>query len=423
MELEFNISLLIIYVLVTVIPFIWIFKEDIKGKVFFSLILLFLFLYTGIGGALKDVNTDYLYFYSSYFIVFGVTIRVSKVGFDFNNRDDQIFVGYIDKRGSAIIALYTLLGLLSLLFPEVIIGRLISPPSPDVYAALDMRFSDNDPGIIANIIELFQTFLLPFYYWALYTYRESIVKMAGILFFNLYITYCHDSYMGRYVVLLTAFVLFLAYLSRIPKRRQIMVILVSIMSIPLMSFLLFQYTFLRHGDAMVNISFSEAMGILFGQEITYPILYDSYKDFYDPSLIWSYFEWILFLPFPSFFKFGLGQFPSYKFTEVVTGLSPGDPGFNILLPGVIGESVFYFGHQLFFVHAIILGFIIKVIYISFKKSKSLTYVLFFYALVFSFQLSRGGTLSVYPHFFKHFVALTIFLLILKHNSKKHVVVR
>lgn len=418
MELDFNNNILLLYVVVTILPFLWVWKMGAKGRMFFMLIVLFLFLYSGIGGALTDANNEYFVYYSIYFLVLGLSIRYSTISFNFTENDDKTFVKFINNRGKIIIAMYTLWGLLSLLFPEVIIGRLISPPSPDVYAALDLRYSDNDPGIVANIIDLFQTILLPFYYWALYKYKDRLLGLGGILFFNLYITYCHDSYMGRHVVVMALLVLFMAYMAKLSKKMQRLVVICSCALLPIFAFMLYQYSFLRHGDNIVDISLADATKFLVGEEITYPLHYDSYKDFYDPSLILKYFEWMLFLPLPSFLKFGFGQFPSNKFTEVVTGLTPGDLGFSIQLPGVVGEAVFNFGHVLFIIHAIILGVIIKTVYLSLRKAPSLIFVLYFYALTFSFQLARGGTLSVYPKFFKNFLILSLFLVIIRNKANR-----
>lgn len=414
-QLNFNISLFVVIFFVTLLPFFWIRKEDAKGKIFFLLIIFFIFLYSGIGGSLQEANHEYVIYYAAYCFVLGLTMKVSKIKFNFTKQNDIIFSKYINKRGEIIIISYTFLGILSLIFPEVIIGRLISPPAPDVVQSLNMRIINKDPGIIANIVDLLQTLLLPFYYWALRKYK-SIIKVAIIMFFNIYVAFCHNSYIGRHEIVMALIILLMVYLSTLTRKKRIMVITGVSFSIPFLCYILFKYSMLRLGVTNVSISTFDAMEILFGQEITYPLLYDSYKDIRDPSLIVTYFEWLLFLPLPSFLKFGFGQGPADIFTELVLGLSRGENGFYVILPGIVGEAIFYFGHYLFFIHAIILGLIIKTTYLSLRESKSLAYVFYFYAITFSFILSRGGTLSVYPTFFKHFLILSIFLIHIKNKA-------
>lgn len=421
--ITFNHISLFLSIVITFFSFCWVFwLKEFKDKVFFLLIAFFIFIYSGLGGSLEEANSEYLNYFLIYIVILGIIIKFSEFGVSFTDKDDVLFRKYLSGRANKIMFIYFLVALLTLVFPEPIIYRLLAPPQPDVYAALEARFSEEDQGLIASMLKLLQLFMTPFFYWALFKYRNSILKVSFFLFLNLYISYCHDAYIGRYPILVALLVVLLFYFSKLSKKKKILAVFVLFASVPFFAFLFYQYTFLRHGDVSQDISMSMAMEILLGQEISYPLQFDSYKNYFDPSLIWNYFEWIFLLPLPGFMKFGVGSYPSYRFTEVTTGLYAGDRGFSVALPGLVGEAYFIFGPILFFIHAIILGVLIKAIYKSFKGAPSLTFVFVFYAVTLSFKLARGGTLSVYPSIFKDYLIMILFLLYLRKKFSKRVMV-
>lgn len=415
--LTFNNTVLFVSLAVTCMSFAWVFRlKYMKDKLFFIFIAIFIYIYCGLGGCLKDANLTYLRYYYIYIIVLGVTIRWSNIGIKFTQADDVKFSSYLERNAKFILYFYFFISILTLVFPEIILYRLISPPSPDVFANLNGKFENKNTDALSSIIDLVKNFLTPFFYWALYKYRDNISIIALLMAFDLYISYCHDSYIGRHHILVALLIIFLFKYSKLSKKKKILFVIVIMTSIPLLAYGFYQYSYLRLGAGVEIVSIDLAMELLFGQEITYPLLFDSYKNFYDSNLILNYFEWITFLPLPGFLKFGMGSIPSYRFTEVVTGLSPGDSGWYILLPGIVGEAYFFFGPVLFFLHAILLGIVIKAVYRSFCTSPSLIFVYFFYGVTLSFQLSRGGTLSVYPLIFKHYLIITIYLSIIRKRS-------
>ena len=403
-----------ICILGTILPFLWVFRLKRLGAwIYFSLIIVFLYFYNGLGGCIPKVSITYLLSYIIYMCMLSIVIKKSKLGFNFTAADDLVFTLYIKRKAKKIIYLYFFVSLLTLVFPNFILFRLVSPPSPDVYAALEANWSENDGGAIAQIIYLVKLFLYPFFFWALSKYRRKISKISLLMALDLYISYCHDSYISRYHIFVAILVIGFAYLSNASKIKRLVTFSISIIAAPTLAYFFYQYTFLRHGVDAVNISTSDAMLLLLESETGYPSLYSLYEGFFEPGLIWDYVVWILLLPFPGFMKFGFGKFPTYYFTEIVTGMNPGDSGYAIILPGLVGEALFVFGPILFFLHAVILGLLIKGVYNTFKNCSSLIYVFYYYAVVFSFKLARGGTFSVYPSVMKDFLILSLFLLYIK----------
>ena len=414
---EFVIPRLIVVIIFTILSLYIMIGGERKNALFFTLVSFFVFLYSGLGGSLSDTNPLYVYFYIIYILVLACTIRFTKVGFNFSNEDDILFDRFIQKNGKKILILYFFLSIITLVYPEFKLLRLINPPSPDVYGIMGLVTEENT-DIISSLIYLVRTFMLPFFYWALYRYRGNFFAFSFFLFFSIYIDYCRDAYIGRYPILVALIIIFLYYWRKSSRKKKLVMLTTILVLVPTLAYVFYQYTFLRHGGSIDAVGKNEAMSILLLQEIGYPTYFDQYKYYYDLELIPLYIEWILFLPLPGFLKFGLGDFPSDRFTYIISGLTRGDYGFSVFLPGIVGESYYIFGPSMFFIHAFLLGLLINTIYNSLKNLQSMTFVFIYYMVVLSFQMSRGGTLSIYPLIFKHFLILIIFLLIYRGSYGK-----
>lgn len=409
--LDFNIPYLLLVIAVSAIPLFFIFRtKDFQSRFFFSVIVFFVFFYCGFGAALNNANYEYINYYVIYFLVLWLTIKLVKIKVrPFNINKEHNLEENIKRVGVFVISFYTLLNLSNLFFPEFLLNRLFNPPSPDLRSQMDIIFNTQTvtrSPMESVIYYLFQL-VLPFYFWALYLFKDNIIKLFFIVIFNDYIEYCAHAYLARSIIFVSMLIIGIAYYSSLSEKARKKFIIGVIISIPLIGYAFFQYSLLRAGDTASRMSMSEANQALIYQEISYPLQYDDYKNFFNIGYFQNYIEWILALPLPGFMKSVTQNF-NQLFSVELLGVSQLDKNFYVLLPGLVGESLFICGKYFFIFHAMFLGFILKVSYLFLRKSKTFIFLFYYCAFYFSFDLCRGGTVSIYPFVFKHLVIFALF---------------
>src|SRR3546814_12603152 len=98
-----------------------------------------------------------------------------------------------DVCSSDLITLVIALKLFKLVYPELRLNLLISPPPPNINLWFSARFLDQANNI-QNLINYIDILITPFFYIALYFIRRSIYVLAGIVFLVLYIEYVDAAY-------------------------------------------------------------------------------------------------------------------------------------------------------------------------------------------------------------------------------------
>ncbi len=421
--MEFEVYRLIVLIVVIVACLLICRKNnDSITKLFFLLFFAFLSVYCGLGGALKEASLSYLLYFSLYVAIFTATFKFwqrrnrkeTKKPIDtFGN--ESAMIKMIDKYGHLIVIVFFVINLANLIYPENNLINLIHPPTPDISKRLS--FFENKENYI-TIFDSVKILFSPFFYMSLYKYRRKIVFVILLLFFDMYMTYCADSYSSRGAILQVILVAFFSYYFSVSKEKQRRLLLISASVLPLLIMAFVLYSFARVGrEYGVNISFGDAFELLFLQEISYPLQYNDYiKE--SGFLIGNYFIWFILQPFPSFMKFGLGgDIFNEVFTNVVYNSYSWEGNFSICLPGLVGESIFIFKYY-FFVHAIILATILYFVLGFLRKRPYLFFLFCFYTIKFAQELPRGGTQSVYSSLSKGFLIFVIVLLIIEKSHRQ-----
>lgn len=417
--IEFNYSLLFIITFATIICCKIATKGESRNFTLFALMMYtFIFIYSGIGGSLKEANSLYSIYYCIYLMVLTVVLKKSKRGLKYTSNDSLSFDSFIDKHAIKFILIYVLLNFFSLIYPDIKLSNLLSPPQPDL-SSYNFEEEGSKAGMdgISSLIYYIKSIFLPFFYWGLYKYNRNPKIVIGTLLFNLYVGYCASGYMSRSSML---FVLILSFMSiyRLlspSKRRKL--IISCVIAAPFLLYAFYQFSVMRLSSSTENISISQAVTVLFRQEIGYPLHFNDY--FYkSDTYVSDFLGWLILLPLPGFLKFGHGMFALNKtFSMLILGLEPSDQYFYVVLPGIVGEAIFVFGPFLFFVHAIILGMVIRYVMNTCDKCNSLIFVFYYYMVQFSFGMSRAGTISIYPSVFKYFVIIVFVLYMVKRKKK------
>lgn len=414
--MEYNILQLIICILVSIGGCYYLCKnQDKKMKIFYILFFVFFTLYSGIGGTMKGANPIYMYYYYGYLAVFVLTSYYlqNKKHQENNISEENILLRFIDSYGSKFVVLYILVSLAELAFPVNRLGLLLNPPNPDIAERLDFYREGSNNGLFTYLGVL----LFPFFYFGLYKYHNNTIKIALILISALYITYCKNSYLGRESMLIAfAIIYFSFYYNSNPSNRKV-IATSTLVSVPLLLIFFLYYSYLRVGEEVGgNIGLGDAFLTLIAQESNYPLHFDSYFH-KSGNLIAEYTEWLILLPFPSFFKMGHGgTLFNELFTNVAINRFSWESGFSIALPGIVGEAIFVF-KNLFFLHAFILANIVHITMNYVRRYECFLYLFFFAAIKIPMGISRSGTQGVYSIIGKALVFVLV-MFIYKRSSKK-----
>lgn len=409
---------------VTIIPFLWVLKRTTKEKLYFISFVFFLWIYAGVGYGWSNCPNGYIWPYLLYMFTLGFTCALSDSRKPQRGRSSELSEGLskvVKKYGKAIIIFYTFICFLQLALTGKV-SNLLHPPSADLLSLMDDVTEGTNMGGTELLLYYIKSIVYVFYLVSLYIYKDDLKKLSLAILVPLYIGYANSGYIARGEVMLAVITICIAVFVKYPQYRKKFVI-GALISAPFIMVLLYWYSMRRIGVelSISSINISDAMKILTYQETSYPSHYEELRKWpYNPNLTYSYLTWLVNLPLPGFMKLGDGDFAfNVLFSEKISGGLRGTEGFYVQLPGIVNESLFIFGPVFFFVHAIILGFIISKVFRLIRYDFEL-FLLIHLGFSVAFQLGRAGTTAagVFPFYFKHFLIYLLVRYILINNIRK-----
>jgi len=408
---------LILIVIVTLIPFFWVFKlKDFNSRLFFSLFLLAFFTYSGLGGSLKDIDKHYFIYYVIYtiFISIGLYIGKGSNRLKGDNRiSDNKLTKLIDRYGTTIILFFFILKLSTLIYPQFLLHRLIAPPAPDLSSFFAERFETQESTFLESIIYYLTSLLSPFFFLSLYKFRLKPWKLILLLIIIPYIDYCKIGYMGRASMLQYLFIIVVSLYMFMPSLRKL-IILFLVLFLPTLIIFMVNYTQIRIGGTASAENAFKALEVLIYSESNFPLWFSTiYHEPFDPSNLIAYVKWLLTLPIPGFLKSGI-DLKANEIAGLLLGIEPGEHGFYIVLPGLVGESVFYFGKYFFWIHSLLVGLLVGYTFRLLNKHHQMNILLFYSTIVLTYFINRGGTGAGFPLILK---VLLVFYIIIYFYSR------
>lgn len=419
----FDIGNLILGVAATLIPFYWVFKlKEFNARVYFASIVFFLFIYSGAGVGLIGVHNSYWIYYLAYTASVSIGVFCSKWNNKSNVREKTSFklTSLINKYGNTIIIIFILLNFATLLYPEFLLHRIINPPRPDLSSNFALKFMDINETFYEKALYYIIQLITPFFFLALFKYRSKLIKFSVLLIIQPYVTYCKDGYIGRGSMILYLFVIVVAMYKYKPKFRKVLIPVVLIF-IPSFIIFIVGYASIRLGSDADNIGALSAIEQLVHDETSYPLWFSTiYNNPFNINSFINYIIWFFTLPLPGFLKGGHSP-QGLAISELLLGVGRNQRGFYILLPGIVGESVYHFGKYFFWCHGILMGFLIGKVYKFLNKYKQFSILLIYTTFQVSYMMNRGGTASSYSFILKHLVYFCIIIYIYTHytSSKVH----
>jgi len=353
-------------------------------------------LYSGVGAALPDVPKYYLLYYFGFLCAFAYAFWFFRMAFvHLSIRSGQVLtriLGNVEQhRGwPLVIWVYILLHLVPLLYPEIRIHQLFAPPSPDLLARFAARWEPQQMDVLRKLVEYIQVLLSPFFYIALFRYRQRLNRIVLIFAFLLYVQYIAGGYIGRGTVLIAFATLWLALWVVRPKLRRALVAL-AVTVAPFVLISSYWYSVIRIGGTP-NVSPMQAALLVVENEISFP------RDVGVPIIesgarvdLMKYAIWMFTLPIPKLLTGEIeGARINYEISELVLGLKRGQPGYYVVLPGLVAESVYIFGRYFFWLHAVFIAFLAAFVMRLIERTPQLLFLQSYVIVTFAYHLNRGG---------------------------------
>ncbi len=126
--------------------------------------------------------------------------------------------------------------------------------------------------------------------------------------------------------------------------------------------------------------------------------------------IGAYFTWIATLPIPKVLTGDIeGARINYEISEIVLGLPIGSPGWYVVLPGLVVESVYIYGRYFFWLHGIFLGIMAAFFARIAERVPQFLFLYLYIVLMFAYVLNRAGISALLPTIINEFLFFYLFL--------------
>jgi len=392
-------------------------------SIYYLLIALTTFIYSGYGMCYESIGADYLWKYMVFYTVYLLTLffcRQSHIRFN-NHKLILSFASNSQRSGencinntetlsiskhsngyfsteiiNCLAFVFFLTYLIFLIIPTNRLYMLFSPPTATVIGGYDRIELANSNGIL-DLATTIRSLTLPFFMLFLkrkINQRKYIVTVLYILLW-LYLQFLSECYIGRSeLIVFTLFVLVIIENRKrdkffISKKFLTIAAILVLLAVPL----LLSYQYARQGQHISATSYTDALNLLASTELTFPKYYcklTSMMHLFSPL---KYFAWLFLLPIPSLILPQKGEITlliNRVFSTQILGVAYGKAGYTGLLPSIFGEAILLYGEDFYFVHAIILAMMIYGLYKLLLKYPELE-ILNLYFAISSLTIARGGS--------------------------------
>lgn len=356
-----------------------------------------LWLYSGVGAAHPEVPQYYLLYHFGFLVAFAYAFWIFRAAFArlsiLSGKVLTRVLGNVEWHPAWLLVIwaYLLLHLVPLVYPEIRLHHLLAPPSPDLITHWAERWQPQEMDVMQKLVDYARILLTPFFFIALFRYRDRFTLVAAIFAALVYIQYVAGGYIGRSAILIALATIFIAFWVERPKqRRTLAIVAVIVFSI----FLVFSYNYaiIRIGGNPSDVTPFQAVMSVLEIEINFP--HDSGVPIIESGErvdFGAYVRWILTLPIPKLLTGEIeGARINYEISEIVLGLNRGEKGFYVVLPGLVAESVYIYGRYFFWLHAVFIAFLAAFVMRLMERTPQLLFLKAYVVVTFAFHINRGG---------------------------------
>jgi hypothetical protein len=356
-----------------------------------------LLLYSGIGAAFPDVPHYYLIYYFGFICAFAYAFRFFRSAFaHLSIHSGQALTSALSNVDThpawpLVIWIYLLLHLVPLVYPELRLHHLFAPPLPDLLTHFAARWEPQQMNVLMRLVEYARVLLTPFFYIALFRYRQRLSRVAIIFAALLYLQYVAGGYIGRGTILIALVTIWLGLWVARPKDRQTLVV-AAVVVVPVFLVFSYYYGIIRIGGSPAGVTPLQAIVEAFENEISFP------RNVGVPIIesgarvdLAAYARWMLTLPIPKLLTGEIeGARITYEISEFIFGLGRGERGWYVALPGLVAESVYIYGRYFFWLHAVFIAFLASLVMRLMERTPQLLFLKAYVVVTFAYHLNRGG---------------------------------
>lgn len=415
-------------------------KEPINCRLIYLLLGTGIFLYSGIGIAYKSVDNRYLIPYFEFLFSILCTIRIvlhltrnGKFPTIYRTSlvetfDQEIDVASDSKVVKGLAFLFLMTSVVYLFVPtfrlqDFFMPKLANIVTSNVYAT-NAAYNSNTILKIASTINIL---CMPFFLLNLQELlgKGKKGKAIALTILWMYLEFLEKNYLGRYkLVIYFIFIFSIAFFVRKDgvkldiKKLAIMGGIMAL-SVPL----LYALIDIRTGGSFQRLSFSNALNMLLESEIYYPTHYQQCSSIFESngSLGLKFLLYLICLPIPSIIFPGKPTVnASFYLTYAVSGKWFGAANYTSSLPSVVGEGIIIWGESFVWLHGIVLGIFIGLVFKYLMRYKSLT-IIYLYYLVNLLIVGRGGAESYMSGLINGTFYLILWAVILKRYKHRNTV--
>jgi len=371
------------------------------------------YLYSGIGGAEQRVGKIYILFYLSFLTLFVIAYLIGIRDTKISNQNISI----LSARGESgrrhwggVIVLYYTINLFPFFYPELQLEKLLSLTGPNLTNIFRDRFLIKPTDAISKLVDYLDILLMPFFYIAIFKYRKKMFKLTFAIFGLLYLQYSLNGYIGRGQLMMALTTIYLAIFIHY-RGYSLIKVLAPIILMPVMFQGMYWYSLSRIGSDIQSGGFSDSIYAIFHQETNFPYtVVQKILDYNYRVEFSSYIKWIVTLPIPKILTGDIdGARINYEISEDILNVKRNSLGFYVMLPGLLGESIYIYGRHLFLVQAVIIGLLLSKIINMLKRYEEMNILLLYTIVTFAFVLNRGGFSSTLPIVVNQYMLLYVYI--------------
>lgn len=412
-------------------------KEPINCRLIYILLGVGIFLYSGIGIAYETVDNKYLIPYFEFLLSILCTIRIvlhlkSNGKFPTLYRttlietfDQELDVASDSKVVKGLAVVFIMTSVVYLFVPTFRLLDFFRPRfaniiTSNVYAT-NAAYNSN---VVLKIASTLNILCMPFFLLFLQELLKNGKrwKAIGLAILWIYLEFLEKNYLGRYkLVIYFLFIFSIANFVRkdgikLEIRKLIILGVIMALSVPL----LYALIDIRAGGTFQRLSFNNALNMLLESEIYYPTHYQQCSSIFESngSLGLNFLLYLVCLPIPSIIFPGKPTVnASFYLTYAVSGRWFGAANYASSLPSVVGEGIIIWGESFVWLHGVVLGIFIGLIFKYLMRYKSLT-IIYIYYLVNLLIVGRGGAESYMSGLINGTVYLIMWAVILKRYRRQ-----
>lgn len=400
--------------LALIVESLWSARNSDERLMSFS-ILIGLFFFSGIGGGVHGVSWSYVVYYFGTAIAIMVGLKSSVILFSgIGGNIGRVLsrrLGEVDgATWRMVIFVYLIIYFVPIVWPHWQIYKLFQPPDPNLKHQFIQHFKAATVG--EKILEYFRVLMTPFALLALYPLRRSLKWVFVFFALICWFTYVSHSYIGRGQLAVYFAICVIGIWYARPEWRG-WVVVTCVIAFPIALYGAFVYARVRIGGSVGSMGVMEGAWdglksqLEFPSTVGMPLIKSGAT-----ANLWDYFTWICALPIPKILTGPIrGARVNYEISKAVLGVYPSASGGYVVLPGLVAESVFIFGKQLFWIHGIFIGLLAGFFVSIFSRFRQSLFIFIYIIVMFGYVLNRGGISSLLPPLINGFIAFFIFLFI------------